>query len=306
MRIRQRTVYKILRDLDASSGTGPDGLPTKILKQCASQLSLPVTLLSRLCLSQGRWPLCWRTHWIHPLHKRNSRADAANYRGVHLTAQLSKAVERAVGSVFVPWLAKHGFGEHQYAYTRQRSHRDVLAINVCNWLLLLEAGFSVGLFCSDVSGAFDRVRRQRLCDKLAASGLPSGVVKFLASWLEDRISNVIVAGALSPDTVLADSVLQGIATNSACNDSIVRCIGMIVASNLSRSGLRAASILAAIEFAKSVGLTTTGKELCTTGCATDAGPAGGARMGTTTGELEIVDAATAPSALTRFGIASVF
>ena len=209
LRIRQRTVYKILRDLDASSGTGPDGLPTKILKQCASQLSLPVTLLSRLCLSQGRWPLCWRTHWIHPLHKRNSRADAANYRGVHLTAQLSKAVERAVGSVFVPWLAKHGFGEHQYAYTRQRSHRDVLAINVCNWLLLLEAGFSVGLFCSDVSGAFDRVRRQRLCDKLAASGLPSGVVKFLASWLEDRISNVIVAGALSPDTVLADSVFQG-------------------------------------------------------------------------------------------------
>ena len=52
-------------------------------------------------------------------------------------------------------------------------------------------------YCSDVSGAFDRVRRQRLCNKLSASGLPSDVVNFLASWLEDRISNVIVSGALS-------------------------------------------------------------------------------------------------------------
>ena len=67
----------------------------------------------------------------------------------------------------------------------------------------------MGLFCSDVSGAFDRVRRQRLCNKLSASGLPSDVVNFLASWLEDRISNVIVSGALSPDSVLANNVFQG-------------------------------------------------------------------------------------------------
>ena len=172
--------------------------------------------MSKLCLSQGSWLLCWRTRWIHPLHERSSRADAANYRGVHLTSQLSKVVETTIGSVFVPWFAKHGFGEHQYAYTSKRSHRDVLAVNVCNWLLLLEAGFSMGLFCSNVSGAFDRVRRQRLCNKLSASGLPSDVVNFLASWLEDRISNVIVSGALSPDSGLAKNLFQGTVLGPLC------------------------------------------------------------------------------------------
>ncbi len=209
LRLRVRAVRKILKDLDETSGTGPDALPAIILRRCAGQLALPITLLARLSLREGRWPFCWRRHWVHPLHKRKSKADPRHYRGVHLTAQLSKVVERAVGSVFVPWMEKHCFGEHQYAYSSQKSHRDVLAVNVCSWLLLFEEGHAIGLYCSDVSGAFDRVACDRLCLKLRASGLPDNVVSFLESWLEDRVSNVVVSGAYSPDEILANSVFQG-------------------------------------------------------------------------------------------------
>ena len=133
LRLRVRDVRKILRDLDEASGTGPDFLPSLILRRCAHELALPVTLLSRLCLNEGRWPACWRLHWVHPLHKRKAKSDAKNYRGIHLTPQLAKVVERAVGSVFLPWLSERSYGEPQYAYTSQRSHRDVLAVNVCSW-----------------------------------------------------------------------------------------------------------------------------------------------------------------------------
>ncbi len=104
LRLRTRTVRKILRELDEFSGTGPDLLPTRILKKCAVELSLPVTLLTRLLLREGCWPDCWRTHWVQSIYKRGSKAEAKNYRGVHLTPQLSKVVERAVGSLLVPWL----------------------------------------------------------------------------------------------------------------------------------------------------------------------------------------------------------
>ena len=70
-------------------------------------------------------------------------------------------------------------------------------------------GYKVGLYCSDVSGAFDRVNREILVGKLAYSGLNLRVVKFLASWLEDRRSSVIVSGAQSVAAVLTDSVHQG-------------------------------------------------------------------------------------------------
>ena len=209
LRIRRRDVLKILKNLDTSSATGPDGLPALLLQRCAEELAWPITLLSRACLNNGRWPACWRFHWIHPLHKKKSKADPGNYRGVHLTPQLAKIVERAVGQTFVPWLGAHAFGEHQYAYSAGKSHRDALAVNVCSWLLLLEEGRAIGLYCSDVSGAFDRVDRERLGVKLHACGLPSLAIAFLESWLEDRQASVIVSGSNSPNVLLANSVFQG-------------------------------------------------------------------------------------------------
>ena len=210
LRIRVKTAYKKLRDLDEDSGTGPDLLPARILKRCAGELSLPVALLSRKLLAEGRWPTCWRTHWVHALHKRKSKADPGNYRGIHLTAQISKVVERVLGSAFIPWAEAQGlYGPHQYAYGKGKGYKDTLCVNVCNWLLLMEHGDLVGLYCSDVSGAFDRVERDRLCSKLSISGLHPRIVAFLSSWLEDRISRVVVAGAHSPDALLNNSVFQG-------------------------------------------------------------------------------------------------
>ena len=202
-------MVKILKALDECPGTGPDGLPAVILRMCRDELALPIAILSRRCLNEGRWPLCWRYHWIHPLHKRRSRSDPANYRGVHLTPQLSKVVERAIGGTFIPFLSEFSFGDNQYAYSSGKSHRDVLAVNVCSWLLLFEQGEAAALYCSDVQGAFDKVPRERLCKKIAASGLPECAVFFLASWLEDRISVVVVGGALSSEVALQNSVFQG-------------------------------------------------------------------------------------------------
>ena len=82
-------------------------------------------------------------------------------------------------------------------------------MNICNWLRSLDNGCAVGLYCSDVSGAFDRIRCDRLVEKLEVSGLHRNVVRLLASWLEDRESSVVVCGAKSDPTELANSVFQG-------------------------------------------------------------------------------------------------
>ena len=210
LRLRVRHVLKILENLDESSGTGPDLLPARILKRLASALALPVTLLARKLLRDRRWPACWREHWINAIFKKGERALGKNYRGVHLTPQLSKVVERAIATLFVPWMEANGsFGPHQYAYTKGMGYKDTLAVNVCNWILLLELGFLVGVYCSDVSGAFDRVSRDRLLDKLVTLGLHEDVLGFLASWLEDRSSRVVLGGKFSAAEILANSVFQG-------------------------------------------------------------------------------------------------
>ena len=91
-------------------------------------------------------------------------------------------MERAVGLVFTPWAeSKDLYGPNQFAYGKGKGYKDTLTVNVCNWLLLMDPGHAVGLYCSDVLGAFDRVERDRLCLKLRATGLDPCVITLLES-----------------------------------------------------------------------------------------------------------------------------
>ena len=81
--------------------------------------------------------------------------------------------------------------------------------NVCNWLRVLEGGCLVGLYCSDVSGAFDGVRRERIVRELRMSGLDFSVVKFLENLLLDRGFVLAANGNFSEEQMLNNSMFQG-------------------------------------------------------------------------------------------------
>ena len=54
--IGANSVYKSLKRLDSSKGVGPDGIPTKVLKDAASELALPLCNLFNLTLQTGEIP----------------------------------------------------------------------------------------------------------------------------------------------------------------------------------------------------------------------------------------------------------
>ena len=88
--------FDILRNLREGSATGPDVLPTRILRGAARELAKPLALLAYVIVSTSCWPAMWIMHWVVPLFKKKSVYDPNNYRGIHLTAQLSKAMERYI------------------------------------------------------------------------------------------------------------------------------------------------------------------------------------------------------------------
>jgi len=209
LRIRVRDVLRVLNKLREDSATGPDYLSTCILKRCAAVLALPLVLLARRILQTRRWPQIWTSHWIAALHKKKSVFDALNYRGVHLTSQASKVIERVLGQFLFPPLIERAFGECQFAYRPKRGARDAVLVYVVTWLRMLNDGKKVGVYCSDVSGAFDRVSAERLLDKLASLGLHRDLFGVVRSWLRDRRAFVVVAGERSKGSLLSDMVYQG-------------------------------------------------------------------------------------------------
>ena len=171
----QDEVEKTLAALREDSATGPDGLPTRLLKTCAVELAKPVHKLARNVLCSGRWPAGWCVHWIVPLHKKGSTWKPGNYRGEHLTAQLGKAVERFMQKSFGEHLcSEECSGANQFAYKTKRGARDLLVFLVLTWLHGFGQGKKYVLYCSDVAGAFDRVRLERLEEKLRSkkTGVP--------------------------------------------------------------------------------------------------------------------------------------
>ena len=139
-------------------------MSTVLLRNLASVLCFPFARLARRIVQTGKWPSSWKVHWICPLHKRKSRASAANYRGLQLTSQLSKAMERLLGIHFLPQLSFSGsYGSNQFAYRRFHGARDAILYVVLSWLLALAMGKKVGVYCSDVVGAFIECLRLSFC-----------------------------------------------------------------------------------------------------------------------------------------------
>ena len=86
-------------------------------------------------------------------------------------------MERLIGSRFLPQLVRsNAFGSNQFAYRAAHGSRDALLFLVCSWLLALAGRRRVGLYCSDVSGAFDRVSASRLIGKLKALAIYPRIV----------------------------------------------------------------------------------------------------------------------------------
>ena len=136
----------------------------------------------RLILRQGVWPSSWKLHWLLPLFKRKSRSLPCNYRGIHLTSQLSKVVERVLGNLFLPRLQHlEKFGPRQFAYSQGRSYKDALTLCVCEWILALNCNCRIGVYCSDVAGTFDKVSSERLVNELAGLGLHHDIFNTLCS-----------------------------------------------------------------------------------------------------------------------------
>ena len=199
-KLTEKAAEEVLSTLNFNSGTGPDQLPTRLLRQCAKELAVPVLMLTLMILTCGEWPHLWAFHWMVPIFKKNNVFTPGNYRGVHLTSQLSKVVERLLNSLITPFLTSSvSLGQNQFAYTEGRGARDVLALMLIVWTKALAAGRKIGVFCSDVSGAFDRVKLERIVAKLQKCKLHPQIVSVLTSWLQQRAARVVVGGKQSDE-----------------------------------------------------------------------------------------------------------
>ena len=100
IQVTESEVLKILNSLDVNKSTGPDKLPTKIIKMIAILIVAPLTKLFNKSLSSGIFPDKWKEAQVTPIFKKNgSPSDLKQYRPISLLPCLSKILEK--NSIFL-------------------------------------------------------------------------------------------------------------------------------------------------------------------------------------------------------------
>ena len=128
VRFRPATVARLLRQLDPSKATGPDGIPAQVLKICAVELSSPLSSLFSACFRQGVYPSLWKTANVVPVHKKQARSSMRNYRPVSLLSVVSKVMEKVINTTLMNHLEKKRLlSQHQFGFRTGLSAADLLA-----------------------------------------------------------------------------------------------------------------------------------------------------------------------------------
>ena len=89
-------VNRFLKGLKNSKSCSFDGLDNFSVRLAADIIDKPLHHVISLSIMQKTFPTLWKSSKIIPLHKKNSRLEAKNYRPVSILSPLSKVAEKIV------------------------------------------------------------------------------------------------------------------------------------------------------------------------------------------------------------------
>ena len=100
-----------------NKSTGPNSIPTQILKMSNQIICKPLTDLINLSVSNGICPNLLKTSNAIPVFKREENQDCNNYLPISLISNLSKLMEKIINSLRKTF----SLFERQYCFRKKLS-----------------------------------------------------------------------------------------------------------------------------------------------------------------------------------------
>ena len=203
-------IANIIKNFSPSKSSGPNSIPTNLLKEFSYLLCTPIKMIINKSLTEGTFPSLLKIANICPIFKKNDKTKCANYRPISLLSNLSKIFERIVYNRLESFLNENDIiYQHQYGFRKNYStNHAVLSILEEIRLNLDKKIFSCGVFV-DLEKAFDTVNHKILIEKLNHYGIKGIPNKWFTSYLSNRTQSVSLNGTLSENQPVHCGVPQG-------------------------------------------------------------------------------------------------
>ncbi|RVE40268.1 hypothetical protein evm_015082, partial [Chilo suppressalis] len=206
--VTEQQVYNVLKSIDASKGAGPDGIPPLFIKRTSKFLALPLKLIFEKSVTSGIFPSEWKRSHVIPIFKKGNKEDVTNYRPVSIISQFAKVFERIIYPTLTNYF-KNFITDSQHGFCSGKSTVSNLMDYTTELIKSVDGRLQVDSVYTDLSSAFDKVDHGILLSKLKAYGIHGDLLRWISSYLKDRIQSVTVHGYKSDDYVSISGVPQG-------------------------------------------------------------------------------------------------
>ena len=200
-------IRKALSKMKNGKAAGPSGIIAEMLKATGEEGVELARELTEAVFSSGEIPADWEESYIQNLYKGKGEAiDRGNYRGLKLTDQVLKMVERVLESSIREMVNISGM---QFAYVPGRGTTD--AIFIVRQLQEKHIAANRQLYYAfvDLEKAFDRVPRKVLWWALRSLGVKEWAVRVIQGMYSNVRSRVRVNGLHSEEFGVKVGVHQG-------------------------------------------------------------------------------------------------
>ena len=197
-----------IKSMKNHKAPGEDLITAELIKYGGNTLHTQIHMLIGQIWDEEKIPTEWNRAIITPIHKKGSKLQCANYRGISLlnvtykllTKLISKRLEKYTESIL---------GDYQCGFRQNRSTTDHIFTLRCILEKCHEYNIPIHQLYVDYKMAYDSIKRKFLYETLQEFGIPNKIIRLVHMTLNKSKSKIKIQGEYSREFEIRHGLRQG-------------------------------------------------------------------------------------------------
>ena len=208
--IRESDVQQMIEKLKINTAPGPDNCTPTMIRKAKKVIAKLITPIMNDIFNECKYPQCWKSTNITPIHKKGSKQEVSNYRNIQCSNILGKLFESILQKHLYEHVEENNYlPETQHAY---RKFKGVLTNLTEFWSRVgvqIDNGKQMDVIFIDFSQAFDLINHQLMIHKLSEMNVRGKFLKTLKDYLKDRTGRIKQHPEYSEEIKMENGTPQG-------------------------------------------------------------------------------------------------